>query len=166
MKPAVFLDRDGILNRDKGYVYRIEDFEWIPGSKQAIKFFNEKDYYIFVVTNQSGIARGYYSENDVLSLHVFINQELREHNAHIDDFFYSPYHPDFHSKYPNLSHLIKPNTGMLEIAFEKWKFDKKRSFMIGDNESDIECATRFGIKSYLFKEENLFKFIKAITIPS
>tara|TARA_B100001057_G_C22714237_1_gene897070 strand:- start:167 stop:673 length:507 start_codon:yes stop_codon:yes gene_type:complete len=166
MKSAAFLDRDGVINVEKGYVYRIEDFDWIKGAKEAIKHLNSIDYYVFIVSNQSGISRGYYDKEDVENLHIFINQELKEHNAHIDDFFYSPYHPDFHSKYPELSHLRKPNTGMLEIALEKWKFDKKRSFMIGDSESDIECATRFGIKSYLFKEDDLFKFIKNIEILS
>ena len=162
MRPAVFLDRDGILNKDKGYVYRIEDFEWIPGSKQAIKFINEKKYYIFVVTNQSGIARGYYSENDVLSLHNYIIKELKREEAFINEFFYSPYHPDFANKYSNLSHLRKPNVGMLDLACKKWKVNRRKSLMIGDSESDMICAKNFGIKGHLFTSSNLLDFVKSI----
>tara|TARA_B100001057_G_C22753864_1_gene912865 strand:+ start:294 stop:809 length:516 start_codon:yes stop_codon:yes gene_type:complete len=161
-KPACFLDRDGVINVENEYVYRIEDFIWIEGAKETIKYLNSSGFYVFVVSNQSGISRGYYSKEDVENLHNFINQELIDFNAHIDDFFYSPYHPDFHSKYPHLSHLRKPNTGMLEMALNKWNFDKKRSFMIGDSQSDIECATKFGIRSHLFQENNLFKFLKDI----
>ena len=86
-KPAVFLDRDGVLNKDKKYVHKISDFEWIEGAKQSIKLLNKKGYFIFVVTNQSGIARGFYSEEDVWHLHKYINIELSKIHAKIDDFF-------------------------------------------------------------------------------
>tara|TARA_B100001057_G_scaffold183517_1_gene184199 strand:- start:314 stop:811 length:498 start_codon:yes stop_codon:yes gene_type:complete len=160
-KPAIFLDRDGVINIDKGYVYKIADFEWIQDAKKAIKYMKEKNYYVFVVTNQSGISRGYYNERDVEILHNHINKELRKISTKIDEFFYSPYHPDIANlKYENLQHLRKPNTGMLELAQKKWKFDKNNTFMIGDSVSDIECANNFGIKGYLFKSGNLLKFVK------
>ena len=159
-KPAIFLDRDGVINIEKGYVYNISDFEWISGAKNTIKFLNDSDYYVFVVTNQSGISKGLYSENDVIKLHEYINQELKMIDAHIDDFFYSPYHPDFPDRYTDLSNLRKPDIGMLKMAEKKWDFDKSKSFLIGDKETDMLCAKNFGISGFLFKEKSLLKFIK------
>ncbi len=161
-KPAVFFDRDGVLNVDKGYVHKIENFEWIKGSKEAIKYIRDRGYYAFVATNQSGIARGYYTESDVDSLHKFINLELKKNETQIDDFFYSPYHPDFKDKFIELSHLRKPNIGMLELAEKKWDIDKSKSFLIGDKITDIECADKFRIKGYLFDGTDLFEFIKSL----
>ena len=89
-----------------------------------------------------------------------MNNELRQISAHIDDFYYSPYHPNVNNlKYKNLSHLRKPNIGMLELAEKKWNLDKTKSFMVGDKLSDIECAKKFGIKGLKFKGGNLFNFI-------
>ena len=91
-KPAAFLDRDGVINVDSGYVYRPEDFAWIEGAKEAVKFLNDNAYLVFVVTNQGGIAHGHYEEDDVLSLHRWLNGELALIGARIDAFFYCP-HP-------------------------------------------------------------------------
>ena len=143
-KPDVFLDRDGVLNFDKSYVYKISDFEWIDGSREAIKFLKDENYLVFVVTNQSGITRGFYSEKDVEKLHKFMNRDLLKMKTEIDDFFYSPYNPDVQNKkYDHLMNLRNPNTGMLEIAEKKWMFDKKKTFMIGDRKTDVECATNY-----------------------
>jgi D-glycero-D-manno-heptose 1,7-bisphosphate phosphatase len=160
LKPAAFLDRDGVINKEKGYLYKIDDFEWIEGAKEYIKYLNDNDFYVFVVTNQSGIAKGYYNEKDVISLHNYINNELKSINAHIDEFFISPYHPDNTKDYSNLSHLRKPDTGMLESAATKWPIDKLKSFLIGDKDTDIECAENFLIRGHLYKSGNLLKFIK------
>lgn len=164
MKPAVFLDRDGVINVDKGYINKISEFEWVDGSKEAIKYIREKGYLVFVVTNQSGIARGYFSAQDVLDLHQYINEQLQEFGTCIDDFFFSPYHPDFKDKFSELSHLRKPNTGMLEQAEKKWSFQKNNSIMIGDKMSDVICAERFGIKGYQYKSGNLFNFVRSISL--
>ena len=94
LKPAVFLDRDGVVNKEKGYVHKVSEFEWIDGAKESIKYLNDNNFYVFIATNQSGIARGYYSEGDVRCLHDHISKELKTINAHIDEFFFSPYHPD------------------------------------------------------------------------
>lgn len=162
-KPAIFLDRDGVINVDKKYVYKISDFEWIQDSKKAIKYIKDRNYFVFVVTNQSGITRGYYNESDVEILHNYINKELRKIDTQIDEFFYSPYHPEIsNSKYENMQHLRKPNTGMLELAQKKWKFDKQNTFMIGDSASDMECAENYGIKGLLFESGSLLEFIKKI----
>ena len=160
LKPAVFLDRDGVLNKDKGYVYKVSDFEWVLDSKESIKFLNDRGYYVFVATNQSGIARGYYSEEDVNILHRYMNNELNVINAHIDEFFISPYHPDNSREYNDLSHLRKPDTGMLKLAEKNWSIDKSNSFLIGDKDTDIECAKKYGISGYLFKSGSLLEFIK------
>tara|TARA_B100001094_G_C18141125_1_gene777939 strand:- start:1133 stop:1633 length:501 start_codon:yes stop_codon:yes gene_type:complete len=164
IKPAAFLDRDGVINVDKGYTYKIEDFEWIYESKEAIKYLNDRSYYVFIVTNQSGISRGYYSENDVRNLHNYINQELSQIEAQIDDFFYSPYHPDVkNKKYDHLSSLRKPEIGMLKLATQKWKVDLEKSFLIGDKKSDLDCANNFGICGHLFKDGSLLDFVKKNT---
>lgn len=160
-KPAAFLDRDGVINKEKGHLYKIDDFEWIYGAKESIKYLNDNGYYVFVVTNQSGIAKGYYAEKDVTILHNYINYELKMVNAHIDEFFISPYHPDNTKEYLHLSHLRKPNIGMLELAESKWAIDRSKSFLIGDKISDIECAENFLIRGHLFKKGNLLDFIKS-----
>ena len=160
-KPAAFLDRDGVINKEKEYLYKIDDFEWIYGAKESIKYLNDNGYYVFVVTNQSGISKGYYSEKDVIILHNYINHELKMVNAHIDEFFISPYHPNNINEYLNLSHLRKPQTGMLDLAANKWSIDKSKSFLIGDKKTDIECAEKFSIRGHLFKTGNLLDFIKS-----
>ena len=146
LRPAIFLDRDGVINKDKGYIYKIDDFEWVEGAKESIKYLNDKGYYIFVVTNQSGIARGYYTIQDVILLHNYISDELNTIKAHIDEFFISPYHPINTNEYLHLSHLRKPETGMLDLAANKWSIDKSKSFLIGDKSTDMECAENFRIK--------------------
>ena len=160
LKPAAFLDRDGVINREKDFVYKIQDFEWIEGSRESIKFLNENNYHVFIISNQSGIARGLYTEEDVLYLHEYISLELRKIGAHIDEFFISPYHPSFPDKFKNLAHLRKPSVGMLELAESKWPIEKKSSFLIGDKASDIECAINYGIRGHLFDSGNLLDFIK------
>ena len=163
LKPAAFLDRDGVINIEKGYVYKVEDFEWVHEAKEAIKYLNSNNYHVFVVTNQSGISRGYYTKKDVENLHNYINRELYKINAHIDEFYYSPYHPDSDNKeYKTMAHLRKPETGMLELAEKQWKIIKDESFMIGDMPHDIECAKRFGINGHIFKGGSLLELIKNI----
>lgn len=161
LKPAAFLDRDGVINKEKEYLSKIDDFEWIEGAKESIKYLNDNDYYVFVATNQSGIARGYYTEKDVIFLHDYISNELKSINAHIDEFFFSPYHPNNTKEYLHLSHLRKPDIGMLDLAASKWNIDKKKSFLIGDKNTDIECAKNFSIRGHLFKDGNLLDFIKS-----
>ena len=161
LKKAVFLDRDGVLNKDFGYVHKIRDIKWVDGAIDTIKLFNKLNYLVFVVTNQSGIAKGLYSEKDVNLLHNYINSELQIISAHIDEFFFSPFHPDNSKEYLHLSHLRKPEIGMLELAESKWAIDKSKSFLIGDKSSDIECAENFSIRGHLFKKGNLLNFIKS-----
>ena len=163
IKPAVFFDRDGVLNKEIGYLYKIADFCWMDGAVEAIRYLNEHGFYVFVITNQSGIARGYYTEEDVLKLHHWMNEELAKYNARIDDFFYCPHYKDgIIPKYSISCDCRKPNTGMIEQAMRKYVIDKKNSYVIGDKDSDVKCAENAGIKGVIFQNENLEKIIKNI----
>ncbi len=127
MRKALFLDRDGILNVDKTYVYRYEDIEWMEGIIDLIKFSKSKGYLVIVLTNQSGIERGYYNEEDVVSLHKKMSNYLKEQGAIIDDWFYCSSLD---------SEDRKPNPGMLIKAKDKHQIDLNTSIMLGDKDSD------------------------------
>jgi len=159
-KPAVFFDRDGVLNIDHGYTYRQQDFAWMPGAIETIRYFNELGYYVFVVTNQSGVARGYYSEQDIDILHEFMNAELKKHGAHVDAFYYCPHHPQGKvERYCMICNCRKPATGMLIQAFQEWNVDLEKALLIGDKISDIQAAEAIGIKGYLFTGVSLYEFV-------
>ncbi len=154
--PALFFDRDGVLNIDKAYVYTREDFEWRAGAIDAIRALNEAGWRVFVITNQSGIARGYYGEADVQALHQWMNDELALHGAHIDAFYYCPHHPAEGGVAPyNIAcECRKPAPGMLFQAMAEWDIDAARSLMIGDKTSDTEAAHAAGIKGLLIAPED------------
>lgn len=162
-RPAVFLDRDGVLNRDCGYLFKASELEWIPGAKEAVKLFNQSGYYVFVVTNQSGVARGFYGEAEVLALHSFMQAALGESGAHIDDWRYCPYHPNGIVAPWNVDHhWRKPKPGMLNDLIACWPVAKEGSFLIGDKQTDIDAAIAAGLKGYLFEGANLLDAAKAI----
>lgn len=164
-RKGVFLDRDGVLNIDKGYIYRKEDFIWVDGAREAIKLLNDRGYMVFVVTNQSGIARGFCSEKDVSILHKWINEELQKINAKIDAFYYCPHHPEAKvEKYRVTCNCRKPAPGLILQAISDWYIDKSRSFLIGDSQRDIEAAEAAGIEGFLFDQTNLQNFVKNILI--
>ena len=158
---AVFFDRDGVLNVDHGYTYRQEDFQWMPGAIETIMHFNERNYLVFVITNQSGVARGYYTEADVNILHEYMAIELRKQDAHIDAFYYCPHHPEGKiEKYTQTCNCRKPAPGMIHAAIETYSIDQEKSFLIGDKPSDVAAAEMAGIKGYLFAGENLLEYVK------
>ena len=162
LNKAVFLDRDGVINRNSGYVTHIEKFVWLKNAKLGIKLLNKYKYKVFIITNQSGVARGLYSEKEVIKLHKWINIELKKVNAKINDFFYCPYHPHgLIKKYKKKSFLRKPNPGMIYKAQKKHNIDLERSFMIGDQRSDEICAKKAKVK-FFYKKNNLLKDIKII----
>lgn len=136
MNKAVFLDRDGTINVEKNYLYKIEEWEWADGAIQAIKGFNELGFYVIVVSNQSGIARGLFSEDNVKKLHIYVNKELIKNNAKIDEFYYCPHHPKFSKE----CDCRKPNIGMIKKAKIKYNINLEKSFFIGDRISDIQTA--------------------------
>jgi D-glycero-D-manno-heptose 1,7-bisphosphate phosphatase len=157
LKPALFLDRDGVLNEDQGYVHRWEDFRWIPGAKATIAAFNRAGWLVIVVTNQSGVGRGYYTEDAMHALHARIREDLAQSGARIDAFYHAPEHPE--AAAPRYRHpdppLRKPNPGMILQALEDWPIDRDASILVGDKPSDLEAALRAGVKSVLFEGENL-----------
>lgn len=151
-RKAVFLDRDGTINVEKNYLYKIEDFQFIEGVPEAIALLNKNGYLVIVVSNQAGVARGYYTEKDVQSLHEYINCELEKKGAHIDAFYYCPHHPVAGiGCYKKKCHCRKPETGMFEQACLEFPIDRKDSWMIGDNCSDIEAGKKFQLKTMLVR---------------
>jgi D-glycero-D-manno-heptose 1,7-bisphosphate phosphatase len=159
-RPAAFLDRDGVLNHDTGYVYRPDQFEWILGAREAVKRLNDDGYYTFVVTNQAGVAHGLYAEADIHRLHEWVNAELSRAGARIDAFFHCPYHPEGKVEaYRRVSDDRKPGPGMLLRAKQEWPVDWSRSFLIGDRDSDIAAATAAGIPGHKFGGGDLLAFL-------
>jgi D-glycero-D-manno-heptose 1,7-bisphosphate phosphatase len=160
-RPALFLDRDGVLNEDHGYVYRWEDFRWIPGARDVVAAFNRAGWLVIVVTNQSGVGRGYYSEADVHTLHARMSEDLAQAGGHIDAFYYAPDHPDAPLdayRHPDPP-LRKPNPGMILQALQDWPVDREASLLIGDKPSDLEAALRAGIRGVLFEGGDLKQFL-------
>ena len=158
-RPALFLDRDGVINADKGYVSRVEDVEWIEGAAEAIAAFNARNWFVFVVTNQSGIARNYYSEADMFTLHDWMLAELAAKGAHVDRIYHCPYHEEGENPaYRRDSFDRKPKPGMLLKALAEFPVKREQSFLIGDKETDMEAARAAGIAGFLFRGGNLADF--------
>jgi len=159
-----FLDRDGVINSNKingGYVGKIKNFKWIPGAKKTIKYLKANDFKIVIVTNQSGIARGFYSIKDVYKLHKYLKKELIKFKTSVDKIYFCPYHVDgIIKKYKKKSILRKPGIGMFKKACKIWRIDKQNSFMVGDQITDMEFAKKAKIKGYLFNKKNLYNFVK------
>ena len=161
-KRAVFFDRDGTLNVDVDYLHEIEKFRWIDGAKESIKFCNENNFLAIVVTNQSGIARGFFTENDVKKLHKFMQTDLEKIGAHIDGFYYCPHHPEAKiERYRRECDCRKPKPGMILRACKDFNIDKEHSFLIGDSPRDVESAERAGLcKGIPFSGINLLDTLK------
>jgi D-glycero-D-manno-heptose 1,7-bisphosphate phosphatase len=157
-RPAVFFDRDGVINRDAGYTWRVEDLHFMPGAIETIRAVNDTGALAIVVSNQAGIARGFYGHKDVDRFHAALQQSLALHGAHIDAFYICAHHPDAaladfrHPDHPDR----KPNPGMILRALREWPIDPKSSFLIGDMESDIDAAHRAKIRSVHFSGGNLY----------
>lgn len=147
MNKAAFFDRDGTINVDVNYLYRIEDFRFIEGMPHFIKKFNDWGFKVIVVTNQAGIARGYYTIEDMNKLHNHINNELAKIGAHIDAFYFCPHHSDI----TGLCHCRKPEPGMIQQAIKDFNIDVTQSVLFGDKSWDIEAGKKCGIKGYLVK---------------
>jgi D-glycero-D-manno-heptose 1,7-bisphosphate phosphatase len=161
-RPTLFLDRDGVLNVDHGYVHRWEDFDWIPGAKEAVRRFNAAGWLVIVITNQSGIGRGYYTEDEMHALHERMQAALAEAGARIDAFYYCPQHPEAAQeayRHPDPPDR-KPNPGMLLKALAEWPVDRERSVMVGDKPADLEAALRAGVRGLLFEGGNLDAFLR------
>lgn len=151
MKRAVFLDRDGTINIEKEYLYQIADFEFIPGVPEAINMLNQAGFVVVVVTNQSGVARGYYTEDDVEKLHHHIARELERFGAHVDAWLYCPHHPDGRGSYALPCHCRKPLPGMLQDAAVRYDLDLANSIIIGDKLADIGAGNAAGCRTMLVR---------------
>jgi D-glycero-D-manno-heptose 1,7-bisphosphate phosphatase len=150
-RPAVFLDRDGTLNHDEGYTHRPEALRWLPGAREAVRRINRAGLFAFVVSNQSGVARGYYDLDQVDRFHARMDEDLAAIGAHVDEFRCSPYHPEAAIEaYRRESPCRKPRPGMILDLAAAWPIDLSRSLLVGDRESDLAAAAAAGIRGHLY----------------
>lgn len=150
MDRIVFLDRDGTLNEEVHYLHRPGDLKLLPGVTAALALLKQAGFKLVVVTNQAGVARGYYTEEDVKTLHLYMNALLERDGAGIDAFYYCPHHP-VHGigDYKRECRCRKPGTGMFEAAQERFHVDREHSFMVGDKLLDVEAGRNFGLTTVL-----------------
>jgi D-glycero-D-manno-heptose 1,7-bisphosphate phosphatase len=144
MQKAFFLDRDGTLNKDTNHVHSPEEWIWCSGAIEALARIQELGFKMIVVTNQSGISKGMFKEADTQYLHNWVDDQLDEHDIHIDGWYYAPYHPAYDNTQYD-PHDRKPNTGMFEKAQEEYGIDYSQSYMAGDKNTDIQPALELGI---------------------
>ena len=145
---ACFLDRDGVINEDIGYLYKIEDFKWINGAQNAINYLKKRGYFVIVVTNQSGVKRKFYSKNDVNKLHNWMNEELKKnYNTYIDDFFFSTDLPN-----SGINSDRKPSPIMINNAVKKYNLQLNHCFLVGDKPSDISRQKMLELKDLYLKK--------------
>ena len=162
-KKAIFFDRDGVLNEiNKGeYIVNKNQYKWNKGAKEIIKFFNDNNYYVFIISNQAGIGKGFIKIKDYLGIEKKIKEDLLKIGAHIDKIYFCPYHESaIIKKYRRKSFFRKPNPGMILKSLKEFPVIKKGSYFIGDNQTDKMAAKKAGIKFLMFKKKNLFNFIK------
>jgi len=152
MDRAVFLDRDGTINVERAFLHRPEEFEFIPGAPEAIRLLNEAGFRIIVVTNQSGIARGYYDEAAVDRLHRHMDSELACRGATVDAYYFCPHHPDYGAgQYAIQCDCRKPLDGMLRRGAAEFSIDLSESFMIGDRLVDVEAGLNSGCRPIMVR---------------
>jgi D-glycero-D-manno-heptose 1,7-bisphosphate phosphatase len=160
-RPAVFFDRDGVLNHDTGYIFEAGKVKWIDGAREAVKAVNDAGYFAFVVSNQSGVARGLYEESDIRTLHRWMADEMAAIGAHIDAFEYCPDHPEgVIKRYRRESDRRKPGPGMITDLLSRFPVNANGSILIGDRPSDLEAARAAGLQGHLFSGGNLEAFVK------
>lgn len=160
-KCAVFFDRDGTLNIDIHYLHRPQDFLWTPDAREAIKYVNDKGFLAILITNQSGVARGYYPEHAVRDLYGWMNGELAKIGAHLDALYYCPHHPEARlPQYRKKCSCRKPAPGLVNQACEAYAIDKEKSCFIGDTETDMLCAKNAGIRGICYTGGSLFELLQ------
>jgi D,D-heptose 1,7-bisphosphate phosphatase len=159
-RSAVFFDRDGTLNVDAGYTHRTEDLEFLPGAVAAVKRINDLGRFVFLVTNQAGVAKGHFTEADVQIFHAKLQRCLRAAGAHFDDIRYAPDHPDGTvPPYNRASDFRKPAPGMLLDLMRQWPVNLEGSIVVGDKESDVQAAEAAGLRGQLYQGGDLDQFL-------
>jgi len=162
MKKAVFLDRDGVINKKRSdYVKSINEFVMLKDVPTAIKLLNNNDFLVIVVTNQSAVNRDYISREELENIHKFLSKQLQKQNSHIDAIYYCPHRPDENCD------CRKPKTKLISKAIKDFSIDKNSSWLIGDNETDIQAAKSIGIKSIKMETDaSLLECVKEKIINS
>lgn len=162
-KPCAFLDRDGVINQDEGYYHNVKKFVWMPKIRNLIKYLNKKGYLIIVVSNQSGVGRGFYDKKEVYKIEKFITSSLNRINAKIDKFYYAFYYKySKNTLYRTKKNFRKPSNGMFLKACNEFVINKKKSFMIGDKIVDKKFSMKSNLKFFLYDQyfSNTIKKIK------
>lgn len=164
MNTAALLDRDGVLNIDRGYTHRPEDLVFVPGAIEAVRRLNQAGRRVIVITNQAGVARGLYDEAAVERFHAAMNAALATQGARIDAFYYCPFHPEAsiaayrHANHPDR----KPNPGMVLRALRDFDVAPVNAFLIGDRDSDLAAAAAAGVEGYLYEGGDLDAFVEQV----
>ena len=161
-RPAVFFDRDGTVNADKGYTHRPDDLIFLPGAVAAVKRVNDLGWYAFLVTNQSGVARGYFTETDVQVFHTHMQDQLRTAGARFDDIRYCPHHPEGKVEaYARACDCRKPKAGMILDLMRKWPVIREGSLVVGNSDSDMQAARGAGLRAIRYDGGNLDHILAA-----
>ena len=162
LRPGAFFDRDGVINVDHGFVGDASRFDLIEGASRAIRLCREAGYLVFIVTNQAGVAHGYFEEGDVNALHAHMKARLAAEGAMVDDIRYCPHHPDAkRERYRKNCAWRKPGPGMIMDIAGHWPVDLTRSFLVGDKQSDMAAARAAGLRGFLYENGPLDLFVAA-----
>ncbi len=160
---AIFLDRDGVINKHNGYIIDYKDFYFLEGVHKAIKFANQKNYLVIIITNQSAIGRSFMTEKKLYEIHNKMKINLKKSHAYIDDIFFSPYYSySKYKKYRLNKQDRKPGNGLINKAIKKWNIDVNSSIFIGDSVTDKMAALKTNIKFYYKNKKSLYSQLKKI----